>query len=508
MKTLGLVTRTVLSLLIVVGAALAVYWMGKSEVPTRPPIRGGAPMVRTAVAANHDQGIRFEVDGVVVPFRQIEIAAQVGGRIAFKSENCRTGRAVQEGELLLRIDQSDYQLEIARLDEELKQADAMLRELELEIVTADNQIQLTTEQLEIDKRQLDRNLRLSSTAAASQTELDTARRAELATRNTLQGLKDNRALLNQRLVRMESGKDLVEANLEKARLALERTEIFAPLDGIIVNENVEQDGYIQAGNTVISLQDTSQLDVTCKLHMRQMYWLWQSDPSAFKPGASENLASENLAYGNRPPGKVDQRGGGREPNVVDGGEGAVVALVDAYEFPETPASINYQLGPVSYQWDGVLNRYDGAGIDNQTRMIPCRVHVDRPFSVKAIGKPDGTVGPQAKPPTLMTGMFVKVNITADPPIPLVRIPQEAIQPGNEVWTVVEGKLRRKGVRVATSGDDYVVAYQQDDGLQAGDRVVVSPLATPIEGLEVREAGTAAESGKPHERPRMPELVKR
>ena len=111
MKTLGLVTRTVLSLLIVVGAALAVYWMGKSEVPTRPPIRGGAPMVRTAVAANHDQGIRFEVDGVVVPFRQIEIAAQVGGRIAFKSENCRTGRAVQEGELLLRIVQSDYKLD-------------------------------------------------------------------------------------------------------------------------------------------------------------------------------------------------------------------------------------------------------------------------------------------------------------------------------------------------------------------------------------------------------------
>ncbi len=496
MKTLGLVTRTIVSLVIVAGAALAVVWMGKSEVPTRPPQRGGAPVVRTAIASSHDQGIRFDVDGVVVPFRQIEIAAQVGGRITYKAENCRTGRAVQQGELLIRVDQSDYQLEVARLEEELKQADAMLRELELEIVTADNQIQLTTEQLEIDQRQLDRNLRLSSTAAASQTELDTARRAELATRNTLQGLKDNRALLNQRLVRMESGKDLVEANLEKARLALERTEIFAPLDGIIVNENVEQDGYIQAGNTVITLQDTSQLDVTCKLHMRQMYWLWQSDPDVLQSAASEKIASE----------KSDERASDERALGADR-DGSLVGLVDAYDFPETPASIIYQLGPVSYQWEGVLNRYDGAGIDNQTRMIPCRVHVDRPLSVKAIGRAD-PVGPQAKPPTLMTGMFVKVRITADPPIPLVRIPQEAIQPGNEVWTVVDGKLRRKEVRLATSGEDYVVAYQQEDGLQAGDRVVVSPVATPIEGLEVREPGEGAPAGKRQEQARMPEAGKR
>lgn len=457
MMTFGPVTRTVISLLIVGGAAFSVYLMGTPQVPKRPPTRAGAPMVRTAIAEGHSDGIEFEVDGVVVPFRQIDIAAQVSGQIEFKAENCRTGRSVQEGELLIRIDPSDYKLEVARLQEELNQADAMHKELGLEIITAENQIELTRQQLEIDARTLERNLRLSSTNAASQTELDAARRAELGTRNTLQGLQDNRNLLSQQLLRMDIGKALVETNLQKARLALARTEIRSPLDGIIVSESVEQDGYIQAGNTMIRLQDTSQLDVTCKLHMRQMDWLWQSKPT--------------------PTGQGDEE--------VDA-EGEVFAIADAYDFPETPAKIVYRIGPVSYQWQGVLDRYDGAGIDNQTRMVPCRVHVDRPMDVIVESSEDGT-GMQTTPPTLMTGMFVKAQILAKPPIPLVRIPQEAIQPGNMVWTVADGKLQRKEC-VATSGPDFILAYQQADGLQAGDVVVVSPLATPVDGLAVSEAG--------------------
>lgn len=465
MTTIGSVYRTVISLLIVGGGGLAVFWLGTPSVSTRPPARGGAQVVRTAIAQEHTDGLHFEVDGVVVPFQQIEIAAQVGGRIDFKSENCRSGRTVKLGELLIRVEQNDYELEVARLDEELKQADAMARELELEIVTTENQIELAKQQLEIDTRQLDRNVRLSTTNAASESELDTARRAELTSRNTLQSLQDNRKLLTQRLVRMESGKALVEANLAKARLSLERTEIYAPLEGIIVSESVEQGGFIQAGNTVITLQDKSQLDVTCKLHMRQMNWLWQSKSPAHN---AENDGVE--------------------------GEGEIVSPLDTNDFPFTEATVAYQLGPVSYQWQGMLNRYDGAGIDNETRMVPCRVHIDNPSAVTAVGVDDTDV-PGTRPPALMTGMFVRVQVTAKPPLRFVRIPQEAIQPGNVVWTVSDGKLIRKEARVATSDSRFVVAYAQEDGLGAGDSVVVSPLATPVQGMPVREAGEIREAVK-------------
>lgn len=446
--------RVALSLLILSIGVGGYWWMGTPEIPTRPPEEKEAPVVKTAIAQDHKDGIQFMVDGVVVPFRQIEIAAQVSGRIEFKAEQCRTGRAVKKGELLVRIEQSDYQLEVQRLKEEVTQADAMIGELDVELETTDNQIASIREQLLIDVRQLERNQDLLSRQAASDSEVDSARRTELATRNTLQTLLDQTMLLARRRLRLESAKVLGQANLNKAELELTRTEIRSPLDGVVVSENVEQDGYIQAGSTVISLQDTSSLDVTCKLHMRQMHWLWQGPQSG-----SESLGS----------------------------------LAEAYDFPDTPATVIYELGGNMYEWQGVVDRYDGAGIDSQTRMIPCRVHVEDPLSVNG----DSARSAGKNPPTLMTGMFVKVRVDARPPIPLVRLPQEAIQPGNAIWTVEEGKLKRKEISIANSSAEFVVAYQQEGGLQAGDAVVVSPLATPIEGLAVQKFSELDLTKKPN-----------
>lgn len=177
MNVFGSYGRVAASLLLLGVGIGGFYAMGTPEVPTRPPERKGAAVVRTLSAEEHTDGIQFEVDGVVVPFREVEIAAQVTGRVEFKADNCRTGRAVTQGDLLLRIEQIDYKLEVTRLSEELKQADAMLRELDVEVSTIENQIALSQQQLEIDVRQLKRNQELLATRAGSEFELDTARRA-------------------------------------------------------------------------------------------------------------------------------------------------------------------------------------------------------------------------------------------------------------------------------------------------------------------------------------------
>ena len=156
----------------------------------------------------------------------------------------------------------------------------------------------------------------------------------------------------------------------------------------------------------------------------------------------------------------------------------------------TPATVVYEIGGTPYQWSGVLNRYDGSGFDAQTRMVPCRINIDSPESA-TIYQPkfQGDQETSVYAPDLMTGMFVKVLIRADPPTPLVRLPQQAIQPGSVIWTVNDGKLKRQEISIATSTKDYVIAYQKAGGLAAGDRVVISPLATPVEGMAVIEAGS-------------------
>ena len=198
--------------------------------------------------------------------------------------------------LLLAIDKRDYDLEVTRLEEELKQADAMLDELKQEIDNLNNQIDLSQRQLEIDKRELERNVSLAASGALSESEVDRARRAELATRNAFQTLADQKTLFNRRQVRLQAARDLGQAQLDKAKLALARTEIRAPLDGVVVSESVEQDGYVQMGSTVVTLQDTSRLDVTCKLHMHQMHWLWQGGTAegTARCGGSRNRARRRV----------------------------------------------------------------------------------------------------------------------------------------------------------------------------------------------------------------------
>ena len=220
-QSLPTVLRAVVSLAILAAGIGGFILMGTPEVPTEEPRPEPPPLVETHVAAAHTDGITFEVDGVVVPYREIAIAAQVAGKVSFKSDDCRSGRTVRKGEVLLRIEPDDYELEVRRLGEELEQADAMILELDAEIQATENQISTTEQQLEIDTRLLKRSQELMSRSAASDTEVDGARKAELTTRNSLQAQRDQKNLLMQRRIRMESAKALVQANLSRAELDLQ-----------------------------------------------------------------------------------------------------------------------------------------------------------------------------------------------------------------------------------------------------------------------------------------------
>lgn len=487
MKNLIPVLRIAFSLLIVSAAVGVFFLLGRNETETRKPDRSALPNVETVIALDHQGGIQFDVDGLVVPFRQITLAAQVSGRILSKSPQCQIGRVVKAGDLLVTIDPKDSALEIRRLKEELRQADASIGELDAELNSVENQIVAAREELKIEQRQLSRIVSLLDRRAGSETEADAARRAELMTRKTLQTLLDEEQLIQRRRIRLESAKALGQANLERAELELSRTQIRSPIDAIVVADNVEQDGYVQVGTAVVTLQESDRLDVTCKLLAKQMNWLWQADTSA-STGSMSDSGIDATNASQQPEQQPKQQLARGFANGED--------EVSAYRFPETPVTVSYELGGVRYQWDGVMDRYDGAGLDPQTRMIPCRVLVQDPdqVSVMTSGAAASASGQQSQPPpslvsqppTLMTGMFVKVVVVAKPPIPLVRIPSPAVGPGGVVWTVNDGKLQKKYVSIATTNNNEVIAYQQPGGLTAGDAIVVSPIASPVDGLQVRE----------------------
>ena len=85
--------------------------------------------------------------------------------------------------------------------------------------------------------------------------------------------------------------------------------------------------------------------------------------------------------------------------------------------------------------------------------------------------------PGSRPP-LVQGMFCEVEIRGRPKPDKVVIPRSALR-GNEVYTVVDGRLQRRAVTVGFTLDDCVCLAS---GLEGGERLIVSDPVPAIEGM--------------------------
>jgi multidrug efflux pump subunit AcrA (membrane-fusion protein) len=413
-------------------------------------------VVRTVAVESSPGRFTIEIEGVAVPFRQVTHAAEVVGRIVEKAPECRGGHFVQQHTVLLQIDPTTYALERDRLQAQLDQADRSLAEIETDLTNVQALIKLAGENQELQQRDLERVTQLHARNAATDSRLDEARKLEWTTRNALQTLQNQRQTAEQRRKTLEAARTLVETQLQKARLDLEKTTVKAPLTGTVISDDVEVGEYVKAGDPLFRLNDADTMEVSCQLRVDELYWVWL-EAGTFAPRAqSASLADEDTVEAQR----------------------------TSFELPQVPVEVVFPFEGVEYLWDGVLSRYEGAGLDAISRTVPCRVRIDHPRQVRVGG--DGRAGPVA-PPTLFSGMYVTVRIPIKAPIPLLRVPLVGLRPGGEVWVVREGKLVIVPAQLARIDGESALLRGGTTGLQAGDRVVVSPLAAFQSGMEVTPA---------------------
>ena len=82
----------------------------------------------------------------------------------------------------------------------------------------------------------------------------------------------------------------------------------------------------------------------------------------------------------------------------------------------------------------------------------------------------------------MPGAYVDVSIEGTTLADTVTIPRTALDGGDRVWVVgPDDELQSRTVRIGWRHADEVVVT---GGLEDGARVIVSPLALPIEGMKV------------------------
>ena len=429
------IIRSVVSLALIAITGLLIAWMMISDEIPQVPTAVAVPIVEVVPIQRHETGIDFAVDGEVIPFRRIDLIAEVQGRVVYKSERCRLGQYVEQDELLLRIDPVDHQLTLDQAETAVRQAKVNIDENEVQRVNAEKELVLARGRLELIHREYARQEQLFARNTNTRADLDNAKSNVLSTQESVQRLENQLRVLNTQLERLNAALRRDEIALETAKLNLARTEIRAPISGIITSDSFEVNSFILRGANVARILDTSQLEIQCSLHMRQIQWIW------------------------------------RQSNESTG-----------YVFPPTPVTILYEVDGERWAWEGNLKTLDGGMMNPTTRMVPCRVRVENPQAGKRLqGNSLGT----DVPPTLFAGMFVTVIIHSTPDIPLLRIPERALLPGNRIWTVHDGKLRQHSIRIATTTPEGVLFYADSDLIQPFDLVVVSPLASPTEGSPVQ-----------------------
>ena len=436
--------------LVILGAGIAVF-LGMGTQP--PPARKQAPAVtalpvRTVVAEPVTGGLTIGADGVVVPLREVTLAAEVAGRVRAKSEDCNEGRFVKAGSPLFEIDPRDYELDVERLERELAQAGLAIEEVDEELAQNATSLDLARRQVELARREVARLENLKAGKIVTESDHDRAVRDELTAANALTALEGQKRVLTKRRNRLLEAKSLAATMLEKARLDLERTKITAPVDGVVVEDKVEQGSFVSKGSPMVTIEDTRSAEVRTSLEMNDVARVWGSKTAA--------------------------AGTGRESFDV-------------------PATVVFRIGDAVYEWDGVLSRQEGRGLDEKTRTLPCRVIVREPGRVRALDRYGAAMPqlPAGAPRSLLRGMFVQVHVHVDSREPLVSIPEEAQRPSGEVWVMRDGRLEVFKPRAVQASGGRLLFDAAASGLLPGDRVVVSQIASPRPGMALVEAGQPA-----------------
>jgi multidrug efflux pump subunit AcrA (membrane-fusion protein) len=454
-KPLYITLRVIVPILIV-GAGLLGFQVlaNLKQDPDRSVPETQVPLVQTTSAERHAGELTIRVDGTVVPFRDVSLSAEVAGRIVTKGKNCLAGRYVRAGELLFEIDVEEYQLEIDRLTLLQRQSEASRDELGIEIENEVTLVELARTDLARAIREHNRTKELFAADAATDAQLDASEQMEQSARRVAVQHDNALRLKTAQRIRLDRGIDLVAAQLKRARLDLARTRVTSPVSGVVVADHVEESAYVQRGTPLVTVEDTSAVDVRCSLRMEELYWLWQHvepEVNALDVESQSEVLGQSLANRGVPP--------------VD-------------------ATVIYELSGQQFTWRGQLSRYDGAGLDEFTRTAACRVNVPDPTAGSLRASADGP--PAHVPPALFRGMFVEVEFHLRPRTPLLRIPERAVRPGSIVWRVKDERLERITVHVVRIVDGTALVLAVGSALSDGDRIVVSPLSTETSGLEVRE----------------------
>jgi RND family efflux transporter MFP subunit len=227
-----------------------------------------------------------------------------------------------------------------------------------------------------------------------------------------------------------------EARLRQAEANLQRTRIVAPYAGRVLEKKVDVGQYVSPGTVAATVYAVDYAEIRLPLTDKQQGFV--DLPEAFADG---NTASSK---------------------------------------PAPAVTLHAHVGGRDFSWPGRLVRTEGA-IDTASRQLFVVAQVDSPYAHHGDNPP------------LKVGQFVEAEIGGHTLRDVFVLPRAAVESGDRVLLLTaENRIQRRAVTVALRQGEQVIVSA---GLEAGERVVTTPMPFASDGMEVVVSGDNPNKGK-------------
>lgn len=383
--------KLILPIAVLVGAGVGVkIMMDTAPHASRATPQRIARLVETREVWRTQGRAEIHVRGEVMPALEVTITPQVSGKVIEISDQLVPGGYFSAGDTMLVIDDRDYAYTLEQRRTELARAQA---------------------NLVLEKGSQDVAAREYEVLGQDLSESD-------------------RALVfrEPQLEIAEAAVNSAQAMLDDAKLDLERTQVNAPFDSLVVNENVDLGANLNAQAMIARVVGTDRYWVEIAVPQSELRWI--DLPNGDTPG-SEVIFTHTRVWG---PDKSRT--------------GHVIRLLP--ELTET---------------------------GKMSRLL---VEVDDPMSLK----PEN-----AEQPRLLVGQSLEAQVLGRNVDNVFSIDREHIHDENNVWVVTkENTLSVRQITVAFQGRDVALV---ESGLENGERIITSNVSVVSDGMPVRDAGANA-----------------
>jgi len=358
--------------------------------------------------------------------------AEVKGRVTKVHPDLKSGAMLRQGEEVLRIDPTEYELQVARLQADIAQVKSQQGELTAREENFRESLKIEVSSFALAERDLKRLQSLRASNSVTQSEIESKEREVLTQRQTVQLLRNSIHILPAQQESLAATLAAKQASLDLAKIDVSRTVINTPFDCRLGELAIEKGQFVTAGQALFKTYGTQVTEVEAQFPIDQVRTLLTSD------GQPVDLSTN--------------------------------AMETMRKVFDVEAVVRLRTGDFVVEWTGRFDRIREQ-LDIQTRTVRLVIAVDKPYE---------NVIPGQRPP-LAPGMFCEVELHGKPRTGQMVIPRMALQEGHVYLVNQENRLVRRAVDVAFSQGGFSCIR---GGLSPGERLVISDPTPAIEGMLV------------------------